>query len=1045
MNSRKERFFTTFFSLSLYLLKKRADFLKYFSFFILFFISTDVNSQEIQKLKISGQLKTHYVELEPPSPPSNFGISAVKINIQESEVPLDVNVWSVDRREVVASGTTVNGYLNIVIDYESINDYFGYSYTNAYYIIYTPHDVSHESVSFRATITAFQNFLNLWNYMIEDGQIIYNTQFETALKYTNTSCDGRYLSFCTFETSVDRQYRYLDDTALMVFSNNRELVAFDLHRGVGNMSKINQESYSYFNNNKIVRYIGIGLNGWSEFSGKITLYASDLRYDNDGDGLSNNIEFLLGTCDNDQTHEYCTQVFNKVDSDRDGIEDNVEILGVEDNDSFHIEDNDILLFHHWGADPTHKDAFIELGFDKSSYTSNPFRDFSNVQLESWFDERQKPFLQGTAQEVDNISGLDGILLHIDIGDIGRELPESVSHKFGSWGGGGDLLEDVDERDFDEVEVAMNNMSPIRRKYFRYGIMKNGGGGQGPETAFHCSFDNASSFAHELGHTMGLNHFPILRYNEINVGYSNANCNPVYRSLMNYAFNGVGFSHGYLDGIPLDASSVNESYSVDGLINEDFFNGSSFRYMVCDGDAEQCPTLPNGSVDWSLDRVVMTSVRTPMNVGHQDSCGVYFDESRKHVFEIYDPEQDDKILSAPSFIVFNRNIYFVYTDKSGTVRYYFSKVLSVQNSSCFDGNNANSDNKCFDWKGPYSIDLNQTKFDSVSLEYKKEVLYISTREFETNKVHVFKLDVEENGLLLNPVDILPEVFISDVKPVLSKGIYGHQICLFASVSGSYLFSCLDAFDNWTEITEMRNSDGEVIQGNAAPGVKHWPDIDPLPIAYNSIETICGVFPNVDGKLVMYCLNSDQDAIMTNKWVLIDTFFNEDEYAIGDVNLSYNYYRDENGGHFPGYPGRFMVSFNSNENMEIGAPWTLAGRLLNPDNPPQMSQKLLSDTHTRDIWSLSGNNTAPVIYDHIELGGAKGGWLELKPDPQDESKNKYELQFYRTGDGVLDGPLKDTNDFHVMEAQLCRRLRNGIGFPSDTGNDFCGNFMQTRHGY
>jgi hypothetical protein len=209
---------------------------------------------------------------------------------------------------------------------------------------------------------------------------------------------GQYVNFPFGGTVVDvprstssSQFRYetvalpgaVTDTFILALDDSNYLKGFDDDSGTGRASRI----IGGAGTSRIV--VGT-VNGTS---GPSVLYANDVFRDNDGDGLGYGLERELGTCDMKNAQPRCAAVFNTSDTDRDGIEDGVEVLGLDDGD---------LNFPAWGANPLHKDLFIE-----ADWTS----EFDRTPLNQARIRRMQYHLaHGPADHLDNPDGVDGIAL-----------------------------------------------------------------------------------------------------------------------------------------------------------------------------------------------------------------------------------------------------------------------------------------------------------------------------------------------------------------------------------------------------------------------------------------------------------------------------------------------------------------------------------------------------------------------------------------------------------------------------------------------------------
>lgn len=230
------------------------------------------------------------------------------------------------------------------------------------------------------------------------------------------------------------------------------------------------------------------------------------------------------------------------DQDRDGLLDGWEANGV-------VIDGLFIDLPAMGADPLHKDLFLELDWDGAN----------DAPTQSAIQQLKAAFAAGPvwAGGVDNPDGQPGITLHVDTGSLtdstGIEAPAAGA---GSCGnaldddadglvdaadpnclvgddfGGGTSVNDlgvcgVDDSNFYVVKAL--NFDERRRWIFRYAISGSGSGcntgGQG-ELGGNDFIDfnhDAGTLMHELGHNLGLGHG----------GHSDFNCKPNYVSVMNY--------------------------------------------------------------------------------------------------------------------------------------------------------------------------------------------------------------------------------------------------------------------------------------------------------------------------------------------------------------------------------------------------------------------------------------------------------------------------------------------------------------------------------
>lgn len=299
--------------------------------------------------------------------------------------------------------------------------------------------------------------------------------------------------------------------------------------------------------------------------------------DADSDDLGDLLEQELGTCWENTVAGCSPANGNARDTDRDGLADGLELLGDGRN-----------FLAAWGANPLHKDVFVEV--DRLNGALRFTGTQSNI-VQGLFDD-------GAAADLKNPDGEDGVAVHLDVGL--SSCQPLCSTIWGDWGGH-TYVTDVPAavKTGDEyIWASTEKMDAWRDNVFRYGLGDSGCGGQA--NGFRFGFGNSAMcdpveqarvFAHELGHTAGLEHG----------GEQGFNGKPNYPSLMNYAFPmSIGFSNGTLD--PLNPTALCETTGAGGLadvITQEFSfpndpndpNNQRLDWNR-DGDWSDCPVRTN---------------------------------------------------------------------------------------------------------------------------------------------------------------------------------------------------------------------------------------------------------------------------------------------------------------------------------------------------------------------------------------------------------------------------------------------------------------------
>ncbi|HEU0248631.1 MAG TPA: hypothetical protein VFR38_16260 [Gaiellaceae bacterium] len=350
--------------------------------------------------------------------------------------------------------------------------------------------------------------------------------------------------------------------------------------------------------------------------GPARLVRNDARlpwHDVDGDGLGTELEAVLQTCSHRNQSVggfWCGRTADARDSDGDGLSDAWEVLGRRD-----AEPHQPLPA--WGANPRHKDLFVEFDFRRAMPSDDPIqlsvaeaREFAAIYADQLVEHTPYDIARD-AQTLRNPDGRNGIRAHLDIGVDPETTTDATI--FGDWGGFTSVApvkqDDGSYEPANAATVWKTAMEPVRRGSFRYGMVYAGDAGKKYSSLSWVAGANGRTHAHEAGHTMGLGHSgpspqPI-----------DVNCKPNYASVMNYAFtnSNVGFSHGFLPG-PLNNTSLREYKAVPV---------TATNYLdVLEDDYDYWVDRANGHVDWDRNGVFApadTTVRAYANYQPRGSC------------------------------------------------------------------------------------------------------------------------------------------------------------------------------------------------------------------------------------------------------------------------------------------------------------------------------------------------------------------------------------------------------------------------------------------
>lgn len=345
-------------------------------------------------------------------------------------------------------------------------------------------------------------------------------------------------------------------------------------------------------------------------SGRLRVLRNNLIADTDGDGLSDALELAIGTCGSKSgsvAGVECSELADARDTDGDGLQDGWEVLGKTTTWTENgVVKTEFLPLQQWGANPRHKDIFVEVDFRRLNLAENQSglaKKMSPMiarQLAAIYaDAATTNFFAKLrhAVSVNNPDRRPGISLHLDTGVAATNASDAKI--FGNWGGynpvnavqvGGEWVPQRPE------VVWKQQMSRGRWGVFRYVMgYTSGGGACGAGIACGFNMADAGNSAHEFGHSLTLDHNGPM-------GTHEPNCKPNYPSLMNYAYLGSGYRQ-FSDGTPaviLNNHALKESGAVSAS-NTTLLTTlrDVFKYKVDNG---------TGSVDWNRDGIFAAADR-----------------------------------------------------------------------------------------------------------------------------------------------------------------------------------------------------------------------------------------------------------------------------------------------------------------------------------------------------------------------------------------------------------------------------------------------------
>lgn len=790
---------------------------------------------------------------------------------------------------------------------------------------------------------------------------------------TTVPCGAAY----TYETALSPSGS--PDTLLYGFNTQNHMVARDDDNGIGAASRITGTT-------QMCRVI-VAHYPWSS-AGPTRLYVNDTWQDSDGDGLGELLEAELGTCD-DASDPGCSDVFNRRDTDRDGLEDAAELFGIEGA-------GPTMLLPRWGADPMHKDIFVELDHT-DQFTSNPFQGSDFVDAQAYFDV-------GPASSLQNPDGLDGVSLHVDVGF--NPTDPALDTLYGDWGGADSIPDGI------AYGTAANTYrDSIRDAVFHYGLFDVGsGGGQGwaPGDRFGWSGSTTNrrvtSFVHELGHNLNLQHH----------GHSDwgaLNCKPNYRSVMNYAFSGFGFSQGSASAT-INPTWLREDQGLGTGANPTYLQSSPFNFPV-DGD----------EVDWNRDGQWTASgsanwfpygyARSGATWGTWASCSA-LTQNRQALDSV------DVAGTTPALVNLNDRLYAFWVEEDGDVKYRSGQHSGLDwNGSC-PGGDALGDT-CMTWGSTTTVPLSQDAVGLDAIAWQGDI--VLAYRTAAGQIRRRTASAVSSAGTLSGWTTDSFVTMAEYEPELTllhanSSLYGASevLGLMYQRQGNdeyRLYTATSSTGGLSYRGALKTPAGTIITGDMAPEAVVLP---------GSVGTTCAALPDLGRLVHLHCLNPT-----TGRWTDLTTSAFAGRplpKTTGKASLAYHQHRG-----WAGHPlttdlaGQVWLAVVT----DTGFPDVLVSNTLTDSTPADPNLHFDHIGKVGNVWTKVRPGSGLALYEDGELGALKGLMVQTNDDDQ--------LDFLPLADGTIDITLEDGDDFAVMERGICL----GMG-----GTTICGDASTSASG-
>lgn len=773
---------------------------------------------------------------------------------------------------------------------------------------------------------------------------------------------------------------------MLALNGSRRLVDLDYSGGVATQSRVSHDSASWV----VVGAVG------SSTAGNVHVYSNDPT-DNDGDGLGEGLEADLGTCDL-AAWAHCGAVNNLEDTDRDGLPDAAEVFGI---------DHSINPQHlpAWGADPLHKDVFVEIDIS-AAIASSPFDEADALLVQEIFDE-------GPAADLVNPDGVDGVRVHLDMGV--NPTDPALNTLYGDWGGASSV-----PVEFNYLTAAGTYRDSVRTDIFRYALMTLGGGGQAeaiPADKFGWGVSETHgspvTFAHELGHAVGIAH-----HGHSSWGAANGKAN--YLSLMNYAYPGANFSMGE-STVTLNPALVNEDIGISA--DASHVAAAPYNRTVD----------PSGAIDWDYSDDFTGggwgSSRAPITFGTGGTGALSTKEQKVHIDVAKQmPATTPALVRGPG-----DRLYTFYVD--GTrIKYRHALVNGSSHRGSCPGDDSVGGPDCTTWSDAYEVPTSAGARGVTALWSDGQMLLAFRTHVDSLRT-IRAPGVDASGELTGwtgerwhyaNTDKEPELELLRVDPTQFGGDDLVVAILYRERdSGRYDWRTLADVDSAFSYAQggMVTDTGDLLYGTQSPTFTAWP----YDAATSDLGTSCGAITNELGQIGMYCYDPVANRFIDQS----TTAFVARPTTFAKPGLAYHAYRSWWGTPYAGDEtrGAFWLSVAvDGESLTKPRPWDYVKMWISSPISEQAGEGLDDLFFPAEASGLAGNQWTDMhdgaglaLYDDADLGAMKGMWIRhSESDETDNDDREWALRFLPLADGTFRAALKDGNDFQIMEKGICRGL-------------------------
>ncbi|MCB9730764.1 MAG: hypothetical protein H6746_19995 [Deltaproteobacteria bacterium] len=564
----------------------------------------------------------------------------------------------------------------------------------------------------------------------------------------------------------------------------------------------------------------------------------------------------------------------------------------------------------------------------------------------------------------------------------------------------------------------DQVDAIRRGRVRYAVATGlGGGGNAGAAAFVSGL--GSAFAHELGHSVGLQHWGHDLW-----GNLAAACLPHYPSIMSYVQGPEFNAEDSGDSFGFNPASVVEYDSLAYPFDQTQLKSSPWSY-----------SSPRGKVgiDWTRDGLLdlgSPAWRTTGLLADDQSCAS-MSVGRVNL------AANEPVVGPLDLVRHGSRLYLIWS-VGDALKYMRASLGAAGNKSC-TGSSDPGVGPCLTWVGPTTLEASG-EFKGVTAQSYGGILYVASSSL-AGAMTVYRYSIDGTGGLIaigsKPLPSSEPYYLTQDVPELVVRhstatssarlglIYRDDNDKFAS------FGRVDATGTWNYEGTLRDGAGAEIFGGKAPAAKAWPDESVT--GWTTLEKrTLAILPGAAGEVRVYSLRPD-----TNRWIDLNL-----EASLGTTTdkpfLEFRTRRTTTGSpDLQQFSGHFVIGWLSPGDDGARARFRLS-RFVTRSTPPSAGDQpalslLPAGDFLQNTWATTLSGTSAVLYSDSTLDNVFGAVPIKLPDANSGWNG---INFYPHADGSPNHAFRVYSDFRVMEDYICINLASARpgGFNCGSANPF-----------